>query len=226
MTTIITAATHELFKPFLDYSFPRAKRFGYKIYFIDLLTYGEGTKYDLADMGIHSITEPWMVHVRAQKIEWILKAWEDTSGNRVWMDADAVVLRPFDEVWDDDFDIAFTMSKAAIKAGVFFMRDTPATKHFLQLWTSLVKTPDQLRKKTGYGALTDQHMLNKILAPFRPFNVGDSFMVEGAHIKLVNEKIYNWSPFGLPLSTEAKILHLDGTKKKKRWEMIKNDLPK
>ncbi len=222
MITIITAATHGLFKPFLDYSLPRAKRFGYDVHLIDLLEYGEGTKYDISDMGVHSVTEPWMVHMRAQKLEWILKAWEETSGNRVWMDADAMVLHPFDEVFEDeDFDIAFTLNEKIVYTGVFFMRDTVAAKQFVEFWSSKVRTPDQLEKR-GYGSKGDQFTLKKLLPG--PLMVGKAIEFHGARLKFVSSKVYNYTPRG-PLSPEAKILHLDGTKKKKRWEMIKDELP-
>lgn len=54
------------------------------------------------------------------------------------IDADTVIVRPLDDVWDLDFDVAYTTKAATAKipfnTGVVFMRISPVVRVFLQAW--------------------------------------------------------------------------------------------
>jgi len=52
------------------------------------------------------------------------------------LDADTFITRPIDDVWDLDFDVAYTVkpSKFPHNAGVVFVRVSPQSRAFLETW--------------------------------------------------------------------------------------------
>lgn len=74
-----------------------------------------------------------------------LAAWarlvaEAPDGARVaLLDADMLILRSLDPVWDLAFDVAYTVRRAAklpLNAGVMFVRVSPDTRAFLRAWAT------------------------------------------------------------------------------------------
>jgi hypothetical protein len=52
------------------------------------------------------------------------------------LDADAFITRPLDDVWERDFDVAYTVKPAKFphNAGVVFVRSSPQSRAFVELW--------------------------------------------------------------------------------------------
>lgn len=72
-----------------------------------------------------------------------MDAWRDViaasaNGDRVLLiDADTMVLRSLDGLWERDFDIAYTVKLAErfpFNSGVVFVRVTPASRAFVDAW--------------------------------------------------------------------------------------------
>ena len=84
-------------------------------------------------LGVHS-------HVtNSQKLEWwreIVAAAED--GDRLLLiDADMMITRELEEIWDLPFDLAYTMRETGrlpLNGGVVFLRVSPATRRFVDRW--------------------------------------------------------------------------------------------
>lgn len=81
------------------------------------------------------------VHVfNTQKMEhWNRSVQELADGDvALLIDADTAILRPLDDVWDLDFDVAYTARpdgcRFPFNSGVVFLRVTEATKAFVQAW--------------------------------------------------------------------------------------------
>lgn len=57
------------------------------------------------------------------------------------IDADTLILRPLDPVWDPLFDLAYTVkpkgARFPFNGGVIFLRVSPAVRAFLEAWRSL-----------------------------------------------------------------------------------------
>lgn len=59
------------------------------------------------------------------------------DGERLLLiDADTMIVRPIDEIWQRDFDVAYTTKRARfpINGGVVFLRVSPRVRTFLQDW--------------------------------------------------------------------------------------------
>jgi len=94
--------------------------------------------------------------------EWVKAVDESPDGTPLLLiDADCLILRPLDDVWDRPFDVAYTKrdparSKLPHNAGVLFVRATPATRAFLHAWledTKVIRTStakmQQARRQFG-----------------------------------------------------------------------------
>jgi hypothetical protein len=75
-----------------------------------------------------------------QKLEhWCACLQHEPDGARVLLiDADTLILRPLDEVWDQPFDLAVTArpstARLPLNAGVIFVRVSPTSRAFLETW--------------------------------------------------------------------------------------------
>jgi hypothetical protein len=74
----------------------------------------------------------------SQKLdEWCRTIMEAPIGDRILLiDADTFFTNPIDDIWDYDFDIAYTIRTydLPINGGVVFVRVTPETKEFVDVW--------------------------------------------------------------------------------------------
>lgn len=94
-----------------------------------------------------------------------MDAWRDAiaasqDGDQVLLiDADTMILRPLDDVWEWPFDIAYTVKQAQIfpfNSGVVFVRVTPAARAFVDAWqvenARLLDAPaEHQRWRSRYG---------------------------------------------------------------------------
>lgn len=99
----------------------------------------------------------------SQKLEWwagVVAAAED--GDRVLLiDADMMIVRPLDDVWDRPFDLAYTYRESGrlpLNGGVVFVRVSPATRRFVDRWFAvnqkfLANANDHRHWRTKYAGI-------------------------------------------------------------------------
>lgn len=74
-----------------------------------------------------------------QKLEeWVRLVTEASDGERMLLiDADTAILRPLDDIWDREFDLAYTtryQARTPFNGGVVFVRVSPAIRAFFTAW--------------------------------------------------------------------------------------------
>lgn len=103
---------------------------------------------------------------------------ETADGDRVLLiDADTMILRPLDAVWDQPFDVAYTTKtkKFPFNAGVMFVRVSPQTKAFMAAWAEenrqmLADSTRHQPWKATYGGI-NQAALGRLLSEGRVANL-------------------------------------------------------
>lgn len=74
-----------------------------------------------------------------QKLEdWNAIVQDAPAGSRILLiDTDTFFVNPIDDIWDQDFDIAYTVKRSQFpfNLGVIFLRATDASKAFFAAWT-------------------------------------------------------------------------------------------
>ena len=142
----------------------------------------------------------------------------------VYLDGDALIVRPFD--LPDDFDIGLCvrgtrnrparLSKNCINAGVIFARNRISVMSFTNAWMKQQETDPNLN---------DQHHLNLMLKErYNTLAPGDRIQAYGANIRIFSCKLYNswywrrWPEFGG--TTQPYILHFKRSvrRKYKEWK--------
>jgi hypothetical protein len=81
----------------------------------------------------------------AQKQEhWTAVVSASQDGDRILLlDADTLILRPLDDIWDQSFDLAYTTRAkwdTPLNGGVMFLRSTPQTRDFIARWTKITNS--------------------------------------------------------------------------------------
>lgn len=71
--------------------------------------------------------------------EWCKAVWCAQEGDRLLLlDADTVILRPLDDIWDRQFDVAYTVkpkgARFPLNAGVVFVRVSARSRAFMRSW--------------------------------------------------------------------------------------------
>ena len=79
------------------------------------------------------------VHNTRKLNAWAAAVQDAANGDRILLlDADTLILRSLDDVWDRPFDLAYTTrpaeSRYPFNGGVVFLRVSPATKAFVARW--------------------------------------------------------------------------------------------
>jgi hypothetical protein len=99
-----------------------------------------------------------------QKLDiWCRTIEEAPAGDRVLLlDSDTLFVNGIDDIWDRDFDIAYTVRPEyiiPINTGAVFVRVTPETRAFMRRWreetTAMYRdVPHHLKWKEKYGGIT------------------------------------------------------------------------
>ncbi len=144
--TIVTAGNHK-FRDHVSRSKTAAEGFGCGVAIYDLGGLGFGKpfdtpEYDLKKQG-HGFISCLFKH---DIIEETLRKHDRVA----YVDGDAILTKPIDSVFDDEFDVGLTMrtigeirqylgnSKVGyFNSGVLFFRQTPAAFEFIEQWRSL-----------------------------------------------------------------------------------------
>lgn len=106
-----------------------------------------------------------------QKLDlWCRTVAEAPLGDRICLiDGDTFLVNGLDDVWEADFDLAFTVRDYIIpfNAGVVFVRVTPGTRAFMERWRAenaamYADVPYHMQWKEKYGGMT-QASLGRVL---------------------------------------------------------------
>jgi hypothetical protein len=184
-----------------------AERCGYE-YNIESTNSAGGTTHDKPILVAKYLTEEWSV----------------------WMDADSMLLRPMDEVFEIDFDIALVVRPKAprnmkryggyVYAGFVIAHNTEPAKQFLTDWTAT------------QHFTSDQRNLNALLGPYLDSSVydraGEVLDCGGLKVLLLEEEQYCYRSFaGKPVEFPAepvKIIHFVGRLHRDYWPAYKEIL--
>lgn len=129
-----------------------------------------------------------------QKLDiWCRTIIEAPAGDRILLlDSDTFFVNGIDDVWDRDFDLAYTVRPEYIipfNTGAVFVRVTPETKAFMARWQEETgamyrDVPHHLKWKEKYGGITQaslgclletwDHGLNLLPLPCTEWNCEDS----------------------------------------------------
>jgi hypothetical protein len=141
----------------------------------------------------------------------------------VWMDADSMMLRPIDEVFEVDFDVAIPVRSEAPRnkkrygaylcAGLVIAHNTEPTRQFLAEWDS------------KQYHVSDQRNLNvlldRYLEPAVYTRTGEVIDCGGLKLLLLDSNLYNHTDSlrneRWPIDEDAKIIHFIGRLQRDRW---------
>lgn len=158
--------------------------------------------------------------VNAQKLgQWWRTVIQAPIGDRILLiDSDTFIVHPIDDIWDHDFDVAYTVRDFVfpLNGGVVFLRVNARTKAFITQWWRetelMLREPDRhwewARKFGGLtqaslGAVisTAEHV-NLLTVPCSVWNSEDSSWSEFAPgvTRIVHVKsALRWRVFGTPV---------------------------
>ena len=196
---IVTAGSNTYaYHKTINFCKENAEKFGYDMKIFDLGGLGFGDI--VTDRRCESaIRQPKI----AMKPELILKVLRYSTGTLAWIDGDAILIRPIDDIEkDDSFDVGVTVRPKArvkktqyINAGIIFVKCNKAAEWFLNWWIgSIPITPDDLtRKHAGY---CDQTVLEeKLILPNIKVVPWDAFHtvheINGVRVKFFDCARYN-----------------------------------
>ena len=217
---VVTAGNNKYdYQKTIRFCLDKCKQFNYKTIVYDLGGLGFG--YPVNDS---RCTSAHRNIVYSMKPELILDAMQYASPTELvaWIDGDATLIAPIDELETDIFDVGVTVrpkvnrrKTSYINAGVFFVRNTYNGKQFMKYWISQMPAVPPLHTKQKPKGYSDQEVLESILLssveviPWDAFNTTHS--VAGANLKILEGDIYNNLRVHEPETREApgiaKILH-------------------
>ena len=203
----------------IRYNEARCIEFGYgiKIYDLGGLWFGEAVNDSRCESKFRRVKS-------AMKPELILKALNETDDDVTWIDGDAFLVRPIDEIEaDTSFDIGLTVRPKRvnkkthyINAGVIFVKNNPAGRGFVEAWIEAmppVPTDTTVKPKHYSDQMTLEETLvlpNIDVIPWDSY--GSVHEVHGARVKFFECSKYN--NFNLHLlavwkgpDEDTKILH-------------------
>lgn len=202
--------------------------------------------------------ETWMTdkaaHVRrvrhflrlvAQKPSLIARTLDATPRDFVFIDVDAIVLRPLDEVFERDFDFAVTSEAPAdvvigpeppactdrphypykaINVGVMFARNNAATRALVPPWIEAMETVRHLSiEQTALAELLYRRAPGFLESHYRTHAVD----LPGGRVKVmaVPMALYNFTgirPSHTALAPDKFVAHFAGGKKQERhWDWVR-----
>lgn len=195
----IIVAGDKNFKPYVDKAVEYNTKLGYESVVYDLGGLGYGKPFEGRVSDTNNAKIPCKPHI----IEDVLLNSKDNE-IVVWLDADALIVQPIDEIKQDAYDIGVTVRQPKqkehplpINAGIVFARKTPKALEFVKKWKELA---DQ--------GISDQPPLNQ-LAAVNSTMIEETVIRDGVRIKVYPCATYNNFYFAKKKSAHAraKILH-------------------
>jgi len=235
MKPIILTAGDDKFRDIIEISVAQIKRYGYEPFVYDLGNLGMGKKYHrVTEVTLRDYTKSWDDFIPSErrvgrqfllnrkgpapwKPQLIMDAINslDEWEHLMWIDGDVVITRPIDEVFRDDYDIAFTLrgqkskhlQSRYLNIGVLIFRNTPATIRFLEKWIAAQEErPGDCDQRTLHYLMAKEDTGISVKKKWKKI----TFM--GAEVLLLppiyNHTIGNPSRIDLALERDAKIWHV------------------
>jgi len=215
----IIIAADEAFKEMALFSAGKAREFGYEPLFYDLGGLGFGKPFRPTAEELLNPSKGQYVAKSPYKPRLIRDALENNAGWMAWVDADAFIIRPIDEVLTDDYDVGVTMRKKIergrtkypdisgyLQAGVVFFNNTDKARQFVELWEAV--TP-------GLYPQSDQYGLNELVREATDLTEYDKVFTtkDGIRVKVFKCEVYNYYYFDGGVKDEARIVHFRGSKR-------------
>lgn len=204
----------------------KLKKFNYKMCIYDLggLGFGLPINIDKSDF----IKKERDIYIKCYfKLLVLRESLKQTKSDLiVWMDADAFILKPIDNLLNDDFDVAITKRWESeiikfkdrnlfeyskyINAGVIFFKNNTKARKFIDLWDQKIID-------------SDQRALNDLLEEnVSKFNYGDTFTLDDIKVKVLSCKEYNNYKYKeIEAGDNIKIIHFKGMTKPNRYKLEK-----
>ena len=218
----VISAANGAYKEIIELSTEQNKKRGYEPHIYDLGGLGHGEPFDPTPS--FEYTKDRTFSKSPFKPFIIKKALEDFRETVVWLDADAMAIRKFDDAISDDYDIGVCMRRQSerggtlypeysgyINAGVLFFNYTPKTMEFMDHWIKML--PHTFTQ-------SDQQALVRLCMEATDFKEYNKVFVHprfGTRIKVFEGDEYNFYYYPEEPFLKTKIVHLKGEK----WLMIK-----
>jgi len=194
ITTVIAGDAN--FKKYVDKAVAYSKNVGYDPVVYDLGGLGYGTPFNARvspKVGAKIPSKPGLIMETLKTV--------NDGDYVVWLDADALIEQPIDEIMFD-YDIGVTVrqpkqieNSLPINAGIVFVRKTKAALDFVERWMTLCET-----------GISDQQELNKLCKVTTEHT--DTTVIRGyVRIRVFPCKIYNNFYFAKKKVPHAKIKH-------------------
>lgn len=143
---------------------------------------------------------------------WILEHLETYNKPLVYIDVDAFILEPIDEMFDEEFDVGLTYrgaNRRYVNAGVMCFRPTDAAKNFLKIWIDRLPSIEILtekdKKKSGDQLYLNQ-LLDEHLGRSVPLLNTNQDML-GTNIRFFDSRIYNCTEIRKHKNLTQKVVH-------------------
>ena len=234
---VVTAGNNKYdYQKTIRFCLNQCEKFNYKTLVYDLGGLGFG--YPVEDV---RLTSPHRNIIYSLKPNLILEAMSYAMPGELiaWVDGDATLIAPINELEADTFDVGVTVrpkvnkrKTSYINAGVFFVRNTKNGILFMEHWISQMPPVPPLDTKEKPKGYSDQEVLESILlshinvVPWDAFNTTHS--VAGAQLKILEGAIYNNLSVHEPETRRApgvvKILHFRNHTMDRLDEYIKDYL--
>jgi len=193
---LIVIAGDYRFRPYVENADRTTRALGYETLVFDLGNLGMGESFQgrVSDIPLHTIPcKPHMLREACSRVA------EDSYV--VWLDADAIMQARIDEI-RQDYDLGVTMRTkigndprvGAINAGIVFVRNTAATRRFLDVWAAKSDLLDG-----------DQSALNALI-PLEKQDRDQCVGRQGIKVQVFPCAVYNFFDFKNDASG-AKIIH-------------------
>lgn len=198
-----------------------AKRFGYTTDIYDLGDLGIGTPYRVEDKSFSTTGHYEREPIKGYQSKSLFKpalmkaCLAKHKQLTVYLDGDAELRRPIDEVRTDDYDVGVTLRDRCeldtdwykshkeivrfLNAGVIFFNFSEATFEFIERW-------EKLTDEVG----NDQMALNTLACPDDYPEPGSIRVIDGVRVKYFPCVEFNYYYFYEKLPLRAKIYHYKG----------------
>jgi hypothetical protein len=193
---LIVSMADAAFKDRVEFSMKQAKKFGYDMRVFDMGGLGFGEPY-VAPQSYSSHRLSHRAKMCMIKPRIMLKALDTSDETVVFLDADAFLVKPIDEIETDDYDVGVTYKggekRTYINAGVIFFKQTDAARDFLWDWIRMIDDADTKLKKVNPCQMGDQIFLNDLV--FSHVSKGPLLnkvkLVGGTRVKFFDYRDYN-----------------------------------
>ena len=166
---IIVSLADAAYRPRLLVSMRQSQKFGYDTVPYNMGGLGFG-KTHIVSTDVDALAVRPKSKITMSKPGILLDAFDETEETIVYLDADAFIVKPIDEIDSDDYDIGVTYKGGEkttyINAGVIFIRHTDKARTFLEMWMEEIRGVEERMKsvpRAKQRLMGDQMLLNDLI---------------------------------------------------------------